>query len=364
MKLHRQTRNYINFTNSKGEDLELELRFADDTLAHLDPLIYERPNGEIVVGYLSQDSDCANPLEDSDGMGHIYTSRRHDRESNENMQDALGLDREWRPNLDDIAEEDAFIRGASALLVEGDEDILTFLREQLEDPDKDSFNDEELGRAWYHAPYTSWLAEKVEAMQLEMWKEARAKGEIGNKYAVSLDVYEHGGIAFSVSGHGMQCQFDTARGGAVWVPDKYAEEEIESRVPIFRKGDINKVQVRGRTFYNVRTFQEGGLRFDDTPHGEFSDWHTAYLYLKSLDVPEPRWRPLDATERAVAQDLAEQACEVYTTWCNGECYGVCIAVFDADGTERDDRAEECWGFIGGDYAQEELQRTFDANKED
>jgi hypothetical protein len=30
-----------------------------------------------------------------------------------------------------------------------------------------------------------------------------------------LDVYEHGGIAYSLAGEGHQCQFDTARGGAI-----------------------------------------------------------------------------------------------------------------------------------------------------
>ncbi len=30
-----------------------------------------------------------------------------------------------------------------------------------------------------------------------------------------LDVYEHGGIRYSLAGEGQQCQFDTARGGAI-----------------------------------------------------------------------------------------------------------------------------------------------------
>lgn len=30
-----------------------------------------------------------------------------------------------------------------------------------------------------------------------------------------LDVYEHGGIVYSLTGEGMQCQWDTARGGAI-----------------------------------------------------------------------------------------------------------------------------------------------------
>jgi len=38
--------------------------------------------------------------------------------------------------------------------------------------------------------------------------------------AVPLSVYEHGSISFSKMGEGMQCQFDTARLGAIWVPDE------------------------------------------------------------------------------------------------------------------------------------------------
>jgi hypothetical protein len=41
-----------------------------------------------------------------------------------------------------------------------------------------------------------------------------------NPYAFKLDVYQHGCIVYSLSGEGVQCQFDTAKGVAVFVPKK------------------------------------------------------------------------------------------------------------------------------------------------
>lgn len=46
--------------------------------------------------------------------------------------------------------------------------------------------------------------------------------------AVLLDCYEHGQQYWSVHGEGMQCQFDTARGAGVWVPDKYLRASLPS----------------------------------------------------------------------------------------------------------------------------------------
>lgn len=33
-----------------------------------------------------------------------------------------------------------------------------------------------------------------------------------------------------MTGHGMQCRWDTTRGGAIWVPDEDAEDNIRSNV--------------------------------------------------------------------------------------------------------------------------------------
>lgn len=50
-----------------------------------------------------------------------------------------------------------------------------------------------------------------------------------NPYAFLLDCFAHGSEHWSIHGEGMQCQWDTARGAGVWVPDECLMEEIKDR---------------------------------------------------------------------------------------------------------------------------------------
>lgn len=43
----------------------------------------------------------------------------------------------------------------------------------------------------------------------------------------------------------------------------------------------------------------------------------------------------------------------YSNWCNGEVYGYSVITFDQEGNEID--CDECYGFIGNEYVQEEKQ---------
>lgn len=60
--------------------------------------------------------------------------------------------------------------------------------------------------------------------------------------------------------------------------------------------------------------------------------------------------PLDFAdpEGAAKAILAE-----YTSWCNGDIYGVVREYFDAEGNQTEDSDEcwECWGFIGTEYTE-------------
>lgn len=44
-----------------------------------------------------------------------------------------------------------------------------------------------------------------------------------NKYCIPLDAYIHSGIALSISGEGMNCQWDTSTHIAMWIPSKYCD---------------------------------------------------------------------------------------------------------------------------------------------
>jgi hypothetical protein len=262
IKTRRAVRDYV-VIDIDDEHVELEVRLRPGEVMHHIDYVIERPAPDLlVIGYLIEDPDCHNPLEDCDGMGRIYSAnRRVGREDHAAMQKALGLNEHWEPAIDD----EMWAKAEQAAKEKDLADI-------------------------------SPSYDKIMVEALPLWREARKRGEIGNPYAVSLDVYEHGGVMYSVSGEGMQCRWDTARGGAVWVPDDSCKQHIESFPP---------------------------------------------------------------EERAAkAQECARQACEEYNKWLAGDCYGRIVVPYrrvDGEWTKLENDDGECWGFIGHEYAEQELK---------
>ncbi len=263
----------------------------------------------IIVGYLVHDDGCENPL-DNDAEGAIFEARRHAAEGHhEGFQKALGLNSDFRPDFDLIEEEVlvAAIHEDIRLSFEGKDDKKLFQKcfehvcgnfstsGKLHDPLAfvlESLHDEnEL------TPVVD-----VDSYAMACWAKARLEGKIGNKYAVMLDVYEHGGISYNVSGEGQQCTFDTARGGAVWVPDAAC----------------------------IENFEDKALSFEEN--------------LKK------------------AREYARGVAKEYTLWRNGECYGYIVDAF-AIGSGDHEELEACWGFIGHEYAMESLKEAFNNHKE-
>lgn len=61
-----------------------------------------------------------------------------------------------------------------------------------------------------------------------------------------------------------------------------------------------------------------------------------------------------AARREKMVEFARQACALYTTWGNGECYGYRVAVGPADEDDPDgaEEVDSCWGFVGWDSVVE------------
>lgn len=116
--------------------------------------------------------------------------------------------------------------------------------------------------------------------------------------AVLLDCYDHGSQHWSISGEGMQCRFDTARGAGVWVPDDCLRSQLD---------DDEKVGKDRRA--------------------------QAVLYAR--------------------QFLAE-----YNAIINGEVYGIVTEQFDEHGGFIN--CDHCWGYVGSDDTAEEMKMQFDA----
>jgi hypothetical protein len=95
----------------------------------------------------------------------------------------------------------------------------------------------------------------------------------------------------------------------------------------------------------------------------------AGIWIPDTSVRESYTGQDGLTRRAWMVQQAESACEVYTAWVNGECYGFRVEVYkvrkddqgepfdSADDYRRDtpEHKDSCWGFIGWDHAKDEIK---------
>ena len=110
--------------------------------------------------------------------------------------------------------------------------------------------------------------------------------------AVRIDKYEHSGIAYSVSGEGMRCRWDTSSAWAVWYPDKVALDDIK----------------RFRT---------------------------------------------KKTQRKRAIELARQACKLFNQWANGDIYSLVKETYNKKKEYKEH--DNCGGYYGYDEAKKALE---------
>jgi hypothetical protein len=363
-------------TNTTVSIGELDLPFSASCLMDYHEATVVPVGDRIVVGYLADDHDCENPLESCDGNGKVLSAHRHS-DTHSEMQEALALDSCWDRDLDLI---DDFIDELRPLWIETAVNNAEFLSwaEYKNSVCALAVNDHVRYLAcsmWeytmsgyigatdiHHFDFTDEVREKF-------WEALRSSGRIGNKDAVPLDCYEHSGVAWSISGEGMSCAFDPARGGGVWVPDDSARQEIDRRQAVYTFG---RVEANGGW-----TPSSGKLRFFgvvDNSYGGgksegFMHWHEAFDWLQKEVKARASALSLDPGERSAqerqgrvraATEIARPCVEEYNGWLNGRTFGIVAATF-ANVGDKDEpewefvESDECWGFIGDDYAMEEAE---------
>ena len=129
------------------------------------------------------------------------------------------------------------------------------------------------------------------------YQEAVAAASSGTPYMQVVDVYDHSGITYSLTGEGYYCQFDTAVGGAIWVPNADTLEHLA----LF-EGDKNEE----------------------------------------------------------AMKIARSDCETLNSIMVGDVWGMHTHSFhketnDPEGILEAKIEDSCWGFVGHPYAMEELE---------
>lgn len=185
-----------------------------------------KTDNEIIMGYFVQ--DYVDDIDDliGDSMGKLLSLHRHSKDIQE-AYSALGLDYYGDKNLDLVQErheDEAISRFITKVLSENTVDELKeyFLQDyEQEESDIDFVKD-----CLRQSTQDSKFSDTMNDVLNEMWHDP--KYHPGDKDAVLLDCYQHGGQYWSLSGGGMQCQWDTARGAGVWVPDDYLRLELQS----------------------------------------------------------------------------------------------------------------------------------------
>lgn len=276
------------------------------------------PNGDLaVVGYLVDDSYRRNPLEASDGIGKIVTARGNaDEKQHIKMQKALGLDSNWGPDLDQIS--DSSIQRAFLDAAVTDKAIIESARANAPTLTVQAYAENLVENGDMSS---SAIYKKV---RMAAWWEGRENGTIGDPLAIPLDVYEHGNVAYSITGTGKQDTFDAA-GGALWIPNTFRRENIEylALKSLLPAGTEARCVTISTNMAEIRYVLPNG-----SEHGPYDDFVDAIKAAeKALNMSVDRTVILQRMREA-ALECATDAVQQYTDWVNGNTFGYIIDSFE------------------------------------
>lgn len=330
----------------------------------------QRIGDKLVVAYVTPDNDgsSSNPMENNDCQGNIYTKPSYyarDGSNTDNMGellDALQLDgeNEVRPGV-------VFaIDGVTASLE--DHAVTEFMETNYghdltdewllaggSEPDREDDDRSILYRDEIEAEILNGEFKYDEHQALMLALYARHWREIVGPYVVPISYCSsnHGPGTASASPCKWDGDADDLPDG-VWVADKGAIENIDHS-PLPRNVTV-KYSYREKCWRvlhevpHARRAMTGDIQGSNT---KFDDHMAAFAFAHTLGEGDIGWQ---------AELYAKGVLEEYVSWCNGDVYGCCVETFVKTGPEDDDwesvEADECWGFIGSDHAEQSLLDDF------
>ncbi len=363
------------FENLPGFSLKnLDLPFAPSPVMEFQDPATAIIGSKLILGYLTFDPDCPNPLFDSDGYGSIFTSHRHSKTHWE-MQQALGLNSDWEPDLELL---DKFPDRLRQCWIDAASQHVEFCVWA----DQTARSSTKLDRTYYRRRASKLWAESYSQYQefgqtsyedfafttdvmKSLWNDLRNERLIGDPDLVMLDCYQHGGDFWSISGHGRQCPWDTSKGVGVWVPYDEQREEIIRLSAVYAYGCVKHNGSWTLSSGNKRYYAQLDEMFGGGLSPQFLHWQDAFDWLAeksvNLKLPTAKTERLAIERKArltAGAEIAQSALDIYNTWLNGGNYGVVICEFQNQGTSENPiwefvESDEFWGYIGEDYAMAE-----------
>jgi len=196
----------------------------------------------------------------------------------------------------------------------------------------------------------------VDAVLKGMWDEPEYF--TGEPYAQLLDCYAHSNEWWSLSGHGMQCRWDTSRGAGVWIPDKYCLEDIHKSGDLDAVAFIKENPLHGKKYVLYR------VEWVESQKYVLHEVKTADNYRELVGEREAlrknrscntEWQREWGRQHR-AESLCKSFLETHNAIINGDVWGIVCEVFDENGTQVDE--ESCWNFVGSEYAQQAMEEEF------
>ena len=369
-----ETHHYFELPNG----VEVELPFKPEDWLQDELVTAKRPDGGYRVAYLTHDEYCSNPLEDCDGMGAIWHHPRSHYGKSDGYYEACGLDSYGDPVIDEGKLQQMWHDKVMAIPPE----LFTFpdgLAERAWEPRPVYSSKDEPVPYWI--AMRRWLADESVA-DITLWEQccfAWRKRDIDDevieavydqieahfsfnyaaavehcqkpmdKYAVLLDVYDHSGRSYSLSGGGMQCRWDTSRGEAVWIADECAKNEIDRRARVYAFGKVESVGTNtGKPLYKVSPLS--GIE-----PSVFKEWSDAFEFLRQFGIHYDGELTPEDVERGFQHalyEVAKNCVKTYDSWQSGDNYGVICVDYDAAG-EQVGEEDAGWGYVGLDWARQE-----------
>lgn len=358
-----RSRNHTTHTLTTDNDIDLELTFEPVG----DPLVHQVGN-KIAVAYMVQDDSPSNPMTSNDGEGTLYTRSRGYgggviTDNDSEFYGALGLDHygavdidkefqateSWidcngilqtKTTLRDLA-ADEFVAGFDAnedfkqrwvehvegdVLVEGQDytiDMVALRRDLLDD-----------SGCFYSEMDTLALS-----LYPKYWQRIAGFGVVPVDYCES----NHGPGTTSVGTTTWDGDVDDLPTG-VWV----ADDDVMGNLVAYPPG-VEGGQIKLDTGVYSAEYEliDKGIRVHQGTLTECWAWMKANYAITGAD-----------RDRALVK-YADAVLREYEDWCNGHVYGCTVELFElvdgewieAEGT----RENECWGFIGYEYAEKTLK---------
>lgn len=310
----------------------------------------------LVLAYLCYDTDADNPLE---GSGfEMATSHRHaSRDEHRSYQKARGFNEDFAPDLEAVCHLDGF-RAFWVKEAENSVEFWCWCDKTGRKAEPDSAYYARRAKAFWREAGVDGQCRSKSIWDFDFTTNAARKfwetGVIVDPYAVTLDCYEHGGQVWSISGSGTQCRWDTARGAGVLIPDDEMRALIDERKFIYAFGNITQKKNRWEV--------NRDYSFGFTQDPEFDTWQDAWNYLCEFAEKHSAHRTQEMEkngfERATLA-LAKSVLEEYNQWLAGDCYGTVVEIFtkqDGEWVLQDE--DSCWGYVGENYAKQELASLF------